>query len=161
MRGKVSKRNFSFAFAGIAMIALLPIAGCKDVQRIISNPKGPSKVISLGFVRPVSCTYQGDFLGGAGYECIMKNYSDGPRKSDIECNSFDEQGRIMGRAKNGKGLTRIVFSAGEERVGTLYFDPKASLAACADVENSIPPYADVLTLVSAPEARDIVSELML
>lgn len=147
--------------AGLTLIVLISITGCKDIQKTLVGQTGPSKVIAFGYIRPVSCTYEGDFLSGAGYECVMRNFSDSPRKSDINCISYDEQGRIIGRAKTGAGLTRIVFNAGEERIGRLYFYPKASLAACADIQNSIPPYADAMKLASDPTAKDFVSELVL
>lgn len=146
-----------------SLVVILSLSGCEEIQKQLQGSRGPSQVISFGFVRAVSCEYEGEFVGGAGYSCVMKNYSSDPRKSDVECASFDAEGRMMGRAQNGAGLTRVVFNGGEERIGRLYFDPKATTAACFDIENSIPPYDELMKWRSDPKllAAGMVSELAL
>lgn len=155
------KKNL--AILVFAAIAALMMSGCDDIQKVLFGSRGPAQVISFGLVRPVSCRYEGNFVGGAGYECVMRNHSDSFRETNVECASFDAEGRMMGRPKNGAGLTRIVLNGGEERIGRLYFDPNAALAACFDFENSVPTYNEIIQLRSDPKmlAANLVSELPL
>ena len=155
--------NKNLARLVLAAAATLTLSGCDDIQKALFGSRGPAQVISFGLVRPVSCRYEGDFLGGAGYECVMRNHSDGSRETNVECASFDAEGRMMGRPQNGAGLTRIVLSGGEERIGRLYFDRNAAVAACFDFENSVPPYSEIMQLKSDPKmlAANLVSELPL
>ncbi|MCI0559462.1 MAG: hypothetical protein MN733_13290 [Nitrososphaera sp.] len=122
---------------------------------------GPDRVITLGYVRPVTCDYEGDFVGGAGYECVMRNFHSMPSEVDMECASYDNQGRMIGSPDGVPGLGDVVFNVGEERIARLYFNPKASLSICAYMRNSIPPYNDALKMLSDPTAQKLVSELTL
>lgn len=135
---------------------MLSITAC-DLTQTIMGETGPEKAVTFGYVRPLSCTYQGQFAGGAGYDCVVKNFAEGPREIEMECANYDAHGRIMGRVKTIPSLTRVVLAANEERVSRYYFEPKAKLAVCTDIRNSIPAYSELDKLLADQQVKEITS----
>lgn len=143
----VAIRSLSLVFL------LLSLAGCDKLAAIA----GPNELVSFGYVRAASCERRGP----VSYNCIMKNVSDGTREVNMECASFDGQGRVIGRSHGASGMTGVTFQPGEERIAAVYYEEGAATLVCADVRDSIPAYRAVRELVSEPSAKDIVSTLSL
>lgn len=139
----------------VILLAALVLAGagCDG----LSGLGGPRELTSFGYVRPASCERRGP----RSYNCIMKNYLDGLREVRMECASFDAQGRMIGSTNRVHALSGSVLSPGEERVAVVYHEDGADSIVCADVENSILPYAEAMALASNERARDIVTVLKL
>lgn len=145
----------------VLAVAALVSLGCDVARGVLVGAHGPDRVISFGYVRPISCRYEGEFVGGSGYQCVMRNQSEGLREVTMECASYDGHGRMMGGATHAVGLHRAVFNPGEERISRLYFDPNSKSAVCVDVRGSIPAYQEALKMAEALQSRGIVSELAL
>jgi len=147
-------RNIMGATRSLSLVfLLLSLAGCDRLATVA----GPSELVSFGYVRASSCERRGP----VSYNCVMKNFSDGPRGVNMECASFDMQGRVIGRSHSASGMTSVTFNPGEERIAAVYYEEGAATLVCADVQDSIPAYKVVRELVSAPSAKDIVSTLSL
>ena len=118
-------------------------------------------VTSIGKVRPVSCKYAGEFLGGTGYSCIVRNMDNDLRRVNMECAGYDRAGRLIGNIDRNLQLNGETFGPGEERVVRYYFPPEASAALCADLEG----YASMRTEIYREQAKlmqnDMWSELRL
>lgn len=132
---------------------LISLSGCDRLVAIA----GPSELVSFGYVRASSCERRGPL----SYNCVMKNVSDGPREVNMECASFDGQGRVIGRSHSASGMSGVIFHPGEERIAAVYYEEGAVTLVCADVRDSIPAYDVVRKLASEPSAKDIVSTLSL
>lgn len=138
----------------ILIIALVAItSGCDD----LSGFGKPDELVAFGIVRPVSCEPKGP----RSYTCIMKNQSDGLRKTYMECASFDSQGRVIGTTKRVHALLDVILNPGEERVAVIYHEDGASSIVCADIKDSIPSYNEAKELAANPEAKDITTILPL
>lgn len=145
------KYKFSKAIptAGVFFIMASALIGCD----LISS--GPSKLIAFGHTRPVSCSYEGSFLGGAGYDCVVRNHSEAIRKVSMECASFDANGRMMGSTDRVAGLHNAKFNPGEERINRFYFHKDSKVAICSEIRNSIPTVEDAFALVGVDAMREL------
>ena len=122
---------------------------------------GPDRVISLGKVRPISCKYAGDFLGGTGYDCVVRNMGGDPREITPECVNFDSAGRMIGNSDWVTELWRKTLAPGEERVIRYYFSRDANLSVCADLEGYASMFAQIQKDQAEWRKNDMWSELKL
>ena len=88
-------------------------------------------LISLGSIRPVSCDFEGERLGGNMYSCTVRNFSNEPMQTSMSCASFDKSDRMIESPGKIAGLYETFFNAGEERIVTFFFNEKASTAECS------------------------------
>ncbi|WP_243040547.1 hypothetical protein [Dyella sedimenti] len=95
---------------------------------------GPSKMITIGVNRFQSCKYAGNFLGGAGFDCIVKNISvDEYRAGDhMFCAGFDDQNRMIRSADRVGDLYSSVLAPGEEHIVRIYLPQAATASVCTD-----------------------------
>lgn len=95
---------------------------------------GPSKMITIGVNRFQSCKYAGDFLGGAGFDCIVKNISaDEYRAGDhMFCAGFDDQNRMIRSSDRVADLYNSVLAPGEEHIVRIYLPKDATASVCTD-----------------------------
>lgn len=95
---------------------------------------GPSKMITIGVNRFQSCKYAGNFLGGAGFDCIVKNISaDEHRAGDqMYCAGFDDQNRMIRSSDRVADLYSSVLAPGEEHIVRIYLPKDASTSVCTD-----------------------------
>lgn len=136
-----------------AAVVLMSLAGCGQLGSVT----GPNELVSFGYARPVSCERRGPI----SYSCVMKNYLDGPREVNMECASFDAQGRVVGSSIRVHDLLGVTMQPGEERIASVFYEEGAATLVCVDVKDSIPPYSKVRELLSNPEAKDITTVLAL
>lgn len=96
---------------------------------------GPSRMISLGVTRFESCTYKGSFVGGAGYDCVVKNFSpDDPRDQEqMSCAGFDKDNRMVRSIDGVLDLRNTVMRPGEERIVRVYAPEASATLVCAEV----------------------------
>jgi hypothetical protein len=114
---------------------LIGAAVCYGLYRGYEWVVRPSlNVTSLGMIRLVSCDYQGDFVGGIGYDCVVHNYSNGLRNPQMSCASYDDANRMIGAPDQNTNLalSHTPFNPGEERVIRVYFADKTKRAVCSE-----------------------------
>ncbi|WP_430389830.1 hypothetical protein [Dyella sp. 20L07] len=125
-----------FGIGGLCAVAILINFGKKvlNLGGDVMGHDGPTRMISLGINRFQSCKYAGNFLGGAGFDCIVKNVStDEPRSSsDMACAGFDDQNRMVHSANRVADLYNSGLMPNEERVVRIYFPKETSVAVCSD-----------------------------
>lgn len=95
---------------------------------------GPTRAISIGVARFESCKYQGSFIGGAGYDCTIKNTSsDEPRAvGKTSCGGFDSDDRLIHSVDQVLDLYGAVMQPGEERVVRVYAPESSSTLVCSE-----------------------------
>jgi hypothetical protein len=146
MEQRSSTRQSRPVLAAIVTVAtILGGAGLiitlQDSGISLSAHDGPKSMTTLGLVRFQSCKYQGAFVGGAGYDCVVKNVSrDDPRgTSNVRCAGFDAGDRMIGGPSLANELYGQVMGPGEERVIRLYLPENASVAVCSETGDVISP----------------------
>lgn len=121
----------------IAIFGAIPLlCGCG----VLGHP-GPSRLISVGVTHITDCTYKGDFVGGAGYDCTLKNFSTGESRdqTDTFCAGYDERGRMVhGRNRIGS-LYNEIMSPQEERIVRIYGPEEAATLVCAGTGDILSP----------------------
>jgi hypothetical protein len=127
----MSMSNKQAEFVGFLILA----AGGYGLYKGYEWLQKPSiNVTSLGLIRLVSCNYQGDFMGGYGYDCVVHNYASDLRQPQMTCASFDEASRLIGSPDEvgDLALSHAALSPGEERVVRVYFNEKAKQGVCSE-----------------------------
>lgn len=100
---------------------------------------GPQRLHSLGYVRFSSCTYKGEFIGGIGFDCVVRNYADELRLTRMSCGSYDDQDRLIGRPDTVGALTNTLLRPGEERIVRIYGAENGSTIVCSETGDFPPP----------------------
>ena len=100
----------------------------------VASHDGPSKMITIGINRFQSCKYAGNFLGGAGFDCIVKNISANELRAGdhMFCAGFDDQNRMIRSAGRVADLYSSVLSPGEEHIVRIYLPTDATASVCTD-----------------------------
>lgn len=117
--------------AGIVSFVILLFDG--EFKGITSHD-GPTKMITVGINRFQSCKYAGDFLGGAGFDCIVKNVSSDEHRpgEQMYCAGFDSQNRMIRSSDHVADLYSSVLAPGEEHVVRIYLPKDATVSVCTD-----------------------------
>lgn len=149
----------------IGLFGFLPVYyGFVGVQRLFSGSfhDGPSHLVTLGLVRFQSCSYQGSFVGGAGYDCVVKNVTAAdPRDvGNTHCAGFDGSNRMVGGPLLANNLYGQVMGPGEERVIRMYLPENAVSAICSETGDIIPP-AQLQTMMSDLRKANLVEEIQI
>ena len=139
----------------LAMGGFLMLAACDAL-----DPHSPERAIALGYVRPITCAYQGHFLGGDGYDCVVKNLGEHMREVKFACASYDDQNRQIGSTERSGSLYHEVLQPGEERIARLYWHEKSALGICSDI-GEVPPLAEVLPKLDDWRAKNLGGEITL
>jgi hypothetical protein len=116
--------------------ALALLSGCG----VLGHP-GPSRLISVGVAHITDCAYKGDFVGGAGYDCTLKNFSTSESRdqTDTFCAGYDDKGRMVhGRNRVGS-LYNEIMAPQEERIVRIYGPEEATTLVCAETGDILPP----------------------
>lgn len=141
----------------LRLVLIITLAALSSGCDGLSSLGKPNELVAFGYVRPTSCEHRGP----RSYTCIVRNHSNGLRETNMECASFDSQGRVIGTTNRVHALRDVIVGPGEERVAVIYHEDAASSIVCVDIKDSIPPYSKAKELASNPEAKDITSVLTL
>lgn len=104
------------------------------VCNAIFSHEGPSRLISIGVARFDACKYQGDFVGGAGFDCTIKNFSsDEPRDvGRTSCAGFDSSDRLIHSVDQVLDLNGAEMQPNEERVVRVYAPESSTTLVCSE-----------------------------
>jgi hypothetical protein len=96
--------------------------------------EGPSQLISIGVARFESCKYEGSFVGGSGFDCIIKNFSsDEPRAvGHTSCGGFDGSDRLIHSVDQVLDLNGAEMQPNEERVVRVYAPESSTTLVCSE-----------------------------
>jgi hypothetical protein len=128
----------------------------------ILSHEGPSQLISIGVARFDSCKYQGDFVGGAGFDCTIKNFSsDEPRSvGRTSCAGFDSSDRLIHSVDQVLDLNRAVMQPNEERVVRVYAPESSTTLVCSE-NGDIGPPGKLAGMVAELQRDNLVSDVKL
>lgn len=118
---------------GVVSWGILIVKGDAGPVGQLFHHAGPSKMVSLGVARFISCEYEGTFVGGAGFRCVIKNTSNQMRDVSVaSCAGFDDSDRLIDSPQNVLALYGPMMRGGEERVIRLYVPETSSVAVCSE-----------------------------
>jgi hypothetical protein len=123
-------------FGGLAVLLAIADSGVQ-----LNGHGGPKTLVSLGRARFQSCDYQGSFVGGAGYDCIVKNVSTTEPRAvgNLACGGFDRGDRLIGSVQQALDLYGAVMAPQQERIVRIYLPEKSASAVCSDTGDILTP----------------------
>jgi len=137
----VTAFNVMSALVKAVLLAALGYTVVHIGAGFFASHKGPTRMQSLGVARFDSCSYRGEFVGGAGFDCLVKNHSSNEIRvvSDSRCASFDVQGRLIGSPEQVISLYSQTMQPNEERIVRVYGALIASRLVCSENGDIVPP----------------------
>ena len=128
-----SKNSTLTGFFFLIFIAFVIYEVATTYFSSLTSHGGAARLLSIGEVRVSKCEYKGNFVGGIGYDCIMRNFSTHDRGvSKMQCVSYDSEDRLIGTPSLLFGPYGSTFSPSQERIMRIYGSEDARTVVCSE-----------------------------